>query len=166
MKQIFTLLVCIVALNSVQAQTPQEEARRVILGQKKTDERNGSPNGRDIILGGDRRVYDERGTRYPNGSVEQRAEQVNRDYDAKIQSIRSNRYLSATEKERTIRQLNNDRVRRLKEIRNTNDDRNYEKGNRRDDDRYERHDNGKHKGWEKGKGNKKKLKKYDRDYDN
>jgi len=166
MKQILTLLIFIAAFASIQAQTPQEEARRVILGQKKTNNENGSPNGRDIILGGDRRVYDERGSRYPNGTREQSIDQVNREYDTKVQSIRNNSYLSSAEKERTIRQLNNDRARRIKEINGRNEGRRYENRNDRDnDDRYERHDNGKHKGWKKGKGNQKKYKKYDKDDD-
>jgi hypothetical protein len=167
MKQILTLFICVAAFISVQAQTPQEEARRVILGQKKTDDRNSSPNGRDIILGGDRRVDEERGSRYPNGTREQQVDQVNREYDAKVQSIRNNPYLSSTEKERAIRQLNNDRTRRIKEINDRNNDRRrYENRSERDnDDRYERHDNGKHKGWKKGKGNQKKYKKHDRDDD-
>lgn len=161
MKQILTLLVCITVFTSVQAQTPQEEARRVILGQKKTGDGNGSPNGRDIILGGDRRVEDERGSRYPNTTTrEQSVDQVNREYDVKIQSIRNNPYLSSAEKERAIRQLNIDRARRIREVNSRNGDRRYEKRNDRNDDSYEHSDNGKHKGWEKGKGNQKKYKKH------
>ncbi len=166
MKQILTLLIFIATFASVQAQTPQEEARRVILGQKKTDDGKNSRSGRDIILGGDKRVYDEQGSRYPNGTRDQQVDQVNREYDAKVQSIRNNPYLSSAEKERAIRQLNNDRTRRIKEINNRNEERRYEKRNDRDkDDKYERHDNGKHKGWEKGKGNQKKYKKHNRDYE-
>jgi len=166
MKQILTLFICVTVFASVQAQTPQEEARRVILGQKKTNDGNGSRNGRDIILGGDRRVEDERGSRYPSGTREQQIDQVNRQYDTKIQSIRNNPYLSSSEKERAIRQLNNDRARRIKQINGRNEDRRHEnRGDRDNDDSYERHDNGKHKGWKKGKGNQKKYKKHDRDYD-
>ncbi len=110
-------------------------------------------------------MEDERGSRYPTGTREQNVDQVNRDYDAKVQSIRNNPYLSSAEKERAIRQLNNDRARRIKEINNGNEERRYEKRKDRDNDkRYERHDNGKHKGWEKGKGNKKKYKKH-KEYD-
>ena len=167
MKQILTLFICVAVFASVQAQTPQEEARRVILGQKKTNDGNGSPNGRDIILGGDRRVGDERGSRYPNGTREQKVDQVNREYDTKVQSIRNNPYLSSAEKQRAIRQLNNDRAKRIKEINGRNDDRRrYEnRRDRDDDDRYEQRNNGKHKDWKKGKGNQKKNKKHDRDDD-
>ena len=157
MKKILTLFICIGVFVSLQAQTPQEEARRIILGEKKTNDRDRSPNNRDIILGGDRRVDDPRESRYPNNTKEQRVDQVNREYDAKVQSIRNNPYLSTAEKERAIRQLNNDRVRRVKEINARNKNRRYENNGDRNDDRYERHDNGKHKGWKKGKGNQKKI---------
>ncbi|HVE60848.1 MAG TPA: DUF1542 domain-containing protein [Chitinophagaceae bacterium] len=164
MKKMLTLFTCIAAFAFAQAQTPQEEARRVILGERKTSDRDRSPNERDIILGDDRRVYDERGTRYPNSTREQRIYEINREYDAKVQSIRNNHYLSSAEKQRMIRQLNNDRARQIQEINNRYGDRRYENRRGKDyDDRYERGNNGKHKGWEKGKGNQKKYRKYDRD---
>ncbi|MFN2437557.1 MAG: hypothetical protein ABR503_00045 [Chitinophagaceae bacterium] len=167
MKKILNLFICAAAFAFAQAQTPQEEARRVILGERKTSDRDRSPNERDIILGDDRRVHDERASRYPNSSTrEQRIYEVNREYDAKVESIRNNHYLSSAEKQRMIRQLNNDRARKIQEINIRYEDRRYE--NRRDkgyDDRYERGNNGKHKGWEKGKGNQKKYRKYDRDED-
>jgi hypothetical protein len=172
MKKIITLFFCLGAVTAAFAQTAeQDEARRVILsggGAKKTDQ--DTRNSRDVILGGERRVYDEddRRTSYPypgnyptSGSRQSQVDQVNRDYDAKIRSIRNNRELSSAEKDRIIRDLNNDRSRVIRQINGR-----YESNNRRyDDDRDRRYDdddrkdkkyksnNGNHYGWEKGKGN-------------
>lgn len=173
MKKIITLFFCVGAVTAAFAQTAeQDEARRVILsggGSKKTDQ--DTRNSRDVILGGDRRVYDEkeRNTNYPypgtyptSGSRQSQVDRVNRDYDAKIRSIRSNNRLSSAEKERIIRDLNNDRARVIRQIngRSENDRRRYEdKRDRRyddddDDDRKKyKSNNGNHYGWEKGKGN-------------
>jgi hypothetical protein len=168
MKKITTLLIAVGAFVAVQAQTSREEARRIILGSPKgssttTYPSSTSQNPRDIILGGG----GNNGTTYPNsypssypaGSREAQVDQVNREYNAKIQSVRNNPYLSQAEKDRAIRQLENDRARRIRAIYGQSG--NYNKGNHKrydrdedDDDRYEgRHDNGKHLGWEKGKGN-------------
>ena len=171
MKKIITLFFCIGAVSAAFAQTTaeQEEARRVILsggGAKKTD--NDTRNSRDIILGGDGRIYDERdrNTNYPypgnypnSGSRQGRVDQVNRDYDAKIRSIRNNRQLSNAEKERIIRDLNNDRARVIRQIngRYENDRRYEDRRDRRydndDDKKKYKSNNGNHYGWEKGKGN-------------
>jgi len=85
---------------------------------------------------------------------------VNREYDAKIWSIRNNRTLSQQEKDRMIRQLEQDRQRRIQQITRNGHYRYQTKGRKDrdddDDDRYERNgkgNNGKHLGWEKGKGN-------------
>ena len=171
MKKIITLFLCVSAVSAAFAQTSdKDEARRVILsggGAKKTD--NDTRNSRDVIIGGDRRIYDERdrNTNYPypgnyptSGSRQSQIDQVNRDYDAKIRSIRNNRELSNAEKERIIRDLNNDRTRMIRQI-----DGRYETGRRTEDRRDRRYDddrddrkkykgnNGNHYGWEKGKGN-------------
>ena len=163
MKKIITLVVLLSLFNIVFAQSsPQiEEAKRVILGPKKSSNPNqGDP--RDVVLGNDRRVYDDNGNRYPNtypGSSKQaQIDQINREYDSKINSIRNNAYLSSAEKERMIRQLEADRARRIRQINDQyyGDD---ERNDRRydDDDRFEKKkykkNNGKHLGWEKGKGN-------------
>ncbi|MFN2458281.1 MAG: hypothetical protein ABR502_08790 [Chitinophagaceae bacterium] len=172
MKKILLLLISFGGFASLFAQSnpEMEEAKRVILGNKKnsrtseerrTSDRNKDP--RDVVLGRDRRVYDESGRRYPDnypyGSRDAQIEQVNREYDAKIQSIRNNPTLSAAEKERMIRQLNRDRVERIKRINNE-----YKKDRRYDDDddddykkdkkdkKYKKN-NGNHYGWEKGVGN-------------
>ncbi len=147
MKKILTLLLAVGCLITVNAQTSKEEARRVILGQpKNSPQTSPSQNPRDVILGGGNPSTP---STYPSGSREAQIEQVNREYDIKIQSIRNNPNLTQAEKDRAIRQLENDRARRIRQINgeysNTNDD-NYKtsknKGN-----------NGKHLGWEKGKGN-------------
>jgi hypothetical protein len=150
MKKFITLLIAVAAFAGAEAQSNKiEEAKRVVLG-------GGNNNDRDIYE--DRRV----GSRdYPYGSSrEAEIDRINRDYDQKIQSIRNNPYLSSAEKERTIRQLNNERERRIREINNGYEDRDRD---RRYDDDYRKDkknksNNGKHKGWTKGKGNQKKYK--------
>jgi hypothetical protein len=150
MKKIATLILFLGSVVAVQAQTSRDEARRVILGQPKDGGQSTSQTGRDVILGGDngRNTYPTNNYPYGNNSS---ADQVNRDYDAKINSIRNNPYLSNEEKQRAISQLERDRQKRLKAING-----NYsKKGRRNDNDDYndDRKDNGKHLGWEKGKGN-------------
>jgi hypothetical protein len=143
MKKILTLLIATGAFASLHAQT-REENRRVILGDGNGT--YGGRNDRDVVLG--------RGNngQYPGtyGSDRQsNIDQINREYDNKIYSIRNNSQLSNEEKERTIRQLERDRQRRLAAI-----NRNY--NGRYDDDRNDRYDkrsNGKKKGWEIGRGN-------------
>lgn len=151
MKKILTLLIATGAFLSINAQS-REEARRVILGDNRsTDGRN----DRDVILG--------RGGnngQYPSGNSTGRQyqiDQINREYDNKIYSIRNNPHLSSAEKERAIRQLENDRQRRINAISRQykNDERRYDDDD--DDYRYERgdrRDNGKHKGWYKKNKNK------------
>jgi hypothetical protein len=147
MKQILTLLIAAGTFGTLNAQT-REETRRVILGESKENGSRNDRNNRDVVYGdGD---YD----RYPNngsyGNRQYQIDQINREYDNKINSIRNNRYLSNSEKERAIRQLERDRQQRLAEIsRGYNDrDRQY------DDDDYARKNNGKHKGWYKKAKNK------------
>ena len=156
MKKIITLFTAIAAFVAVHAQSSRDEARKVILGQEK-NKGTSSQEGRDIILGGgnNRSNYPES---YPT-SRQSQIDQVNREYDAKVWSIRNNRTLSQAEKARMIRQLEEDRARRIREV-NQNDG--YGK----------KGDKGKHLGWEKGKGNphkygkaEKKNKKGDRDDD-
>ena len=165
MKKVITLLLIVSTVASASAQTSQEESRRVVLGTggggTRTERTSTGSNPTDVILGRDRRVEDNQGTRYPSGTYgtrEQQIDRLNREYDAKIYSIRNNRTLTAAEKERMIRQLEADRARRIREINN----RYY--GDRRDDRRYDDDDdnrkdkkyksnNGNHYGWEKGKGN-------------
>jgi len=147
MKQILTLLLVLGAFTVVQAQTTRDEARRVILGGG-NGSTNGSGNGRDVILGGGNNndSYPSYPGNYPSsGSRQAQIDQINRDYDYKIQSIRNNSYLSYDEKERTIRQLEKDRQARIRQISNS-----YDNGNYNDD----RSNNGKHKGWYKKEKNK------------
>lgn len=171
MKQLVTLALSFLIIGSTFAQTEaeREEARRIILGQKKGSA-PGSKESREVILGGDnRRVYDERyPENYPTGSSSRSAEieRVNREYDQKIQSIRYNNSLSAAEKERIIRQLESDRRKRIHAINKyyNEDQKRYKKYDDDEDDdddddddrKYKKGNNGRHLGWEKGKGNQKK----------
>lgn len=152
MKKIITLLIAAGAFASVNAQTTREEARKVILGGDKKTGSDNTTRGRDIILGGDNGT-----TRNPGSSTSRQAEidQVNREYDAKIISIRNNPNLSTEEKDRIIRDLENKRKREIKKINgrydgDDNDDNNDRKTHK---GKKAKSDNGKHLGWEKGKGN-------------
>jgi hypothetical protein len=150
MKKIITLVLAVASFAAANAQTTKEEARRVILGESKgSTKTTPTQSPRDIILGGGNNGG------VNSGSREAQIEQVNREYDAKIQSVRNNPYLSQAEKDRAIRQLESDRARKIREINGQySSNKKYSKKNRKDYDRDEaRHDNGKHLGWEKGKGN-------------
>lgn len=152
MKKFITLLMTAMAVSGAFAQSADtEEARRILSG----------GNSRTSYPSHDNRVYENR-DRYPedrSGNVDA----VNRDYDAKIRSIRNNRNLANAEKDRIIRDLEGQRQRRIQEIRGYND-RSYD-DRRNDKRRYDRDDqqhskkhkqkgnNGKRLGWQKGKGN-------------
>jgi len=150
MKKMITLFFALMAMVAVQAQTSREEARRVILGQPK----NGgtTQNPRDVVLGGGS------GTSYPAGSREAEVNEVYREYDGKIQAVRNHPFLSAAAKERRIRELEIERDNRIREINNRyGNDRRYDSDG---DYKYKKNkkgkvkgNNGKHLGWEKGKGN-------------
>ena len=164
MKKIITLLIAAGAFVAVNAQTNKEEARRVVLGGSKDGSGNTSTKGRDVILGGGNNGNENTRTypnSYPNGgSREAQIDQVNREYDSKIYSIRNNGTLTQAEKDRMIRQLEKDRAKKIQAI---NSDKSYGKKSKKyDNDRNKnKGNNGKHKGWTKGKGNQKKNK--DRD---
>ena len=155
MKKITTLLLTIGSFMAVHAQTPKEEARKVILGESKDAPKNTpSQSPRDVILGGGNNGGSHPSSypgNYPSGSREAQINQINREYDAKIQSIRNNRHLTQAEKDRTIRQLESDRARKIRELNNHY----YGKNDRHKDYNYakKKGNNGKHLGWEKGKGN-------------
>ena len=148
MKKILTLLIAAGAFVSAQAQISKEEARRVILGGGNGGGSN-SPTGgnRDVILGGgnDNGNYPTYPNSYPSGDRQSQVDQVNREYDNKIQSIRNNSYLSYEEKQRAIRQLEKDRQKRIQQINSSYNDSGYNKN---------RGNNGKHKGWNKKSKNK------------
>lgn len=150
MKRILTLLIAVGLFTGASAQTSKEEARRVILGggNKNGGSNNPSDRSRDVILGdrddnNNRRTYP---NSYPNSGS--RADQINREYDIKINSIRNNPNLSQSEKQRIIRELEADRARKLKQAGNYGRNHDYKKNKK-----Y-KSNNGKHKGWQKGKGNK------------
>jgi hypothetical protein len=172
MKKIITLLFAIGAFTTSFAQS-RDDAKDVILGRK---DRTSNPNSKttpqkpsDVLIFG-KKDPNNTGT-YPNTSGDRQAQvdQVNREYDAKIASVRNNPYLSESEKQRTIDQLNKDRARRIREINGTyRSDRNGGKKHHDGDNEDEDNDhgrgqgnerskakgnNGNHYGWEKGKGN-------------
>ena len=160
MKKILTLLIAVGAVATLHAQS-REETRRVILGGGSKDNGNyGGNNDRDVVLG---RGGSNNG-QYPgtySGDRQYQIDQINREYDNKIYSIRNNPNLNNQEKERVIRQLERDRQRRISEVSRNYDDRN---GNYNDNDRNgNRGDNGKHKGWYK-KNKNKNWKKGNRDW--
>jgi Domain of Unknown Function (DUF1542) len=148
MKKIITLFIAAAAVLSVNAQTSKDEARKVILGQEKGSSST-SRNDRDVILGGGNETNypDSYPDNYPDGSRDAQVNQVNREYDAKIRSIQNNRTLTQAEKDRMIRQLEQDRNRRIRQISQNGD---YAYGKKGKDNKT---NNGKHLGWEKGKGN-------------
>jgi hypothetical protein len=149
MKKIITLFIAAAAVLSVNAQTSKDEARKVILGQEKGSSST-SRNDRDVILGGGNETNypDSYPNNYPDGSRDAQVNQVNREYDAKIRSIQNNRTLTQAEKDRMIRQLEQDRNRRIRQISQNGD---YAYGKKGKD--HNKTNNGKHLGWEKGKGN-------------
>lgn len=158
MKKILTLLIAIGAVATMHAQS-REETRKVILGGSK-DRRT---NDRDVVLG----RGDDNNGQYPGtygGDRQSQVDQINREYDNKIYSIRNNPNLSNQEKQRIIRELERDRQRRISQVNGDDNRRNRRYEN---DDRYERKgDNGKHKGWYKKNKNKNGKKgKKDRDWD-
>lgn len=154
MKKILTLLIAFGAFATLQAQS-REENRRVVLGDRNENGTYGGRNDRDVVLGrGESGRYPE-GTYSSNRQYE--IDRINREYSEKINSIRNNRYLNSSEKERAIRDLERDRQRRMEQINRNYNDRNErnERNDRYDrDDRYSRNDNGKHKGWYKKEKNK------------
>ena len=158
MKKMIILSVALFMVATVFAQNTREEARRVILGQPKKSSKTTYPQeSRDVVLGGGSSGrYPRYPGNYPANSREAQIDRINREYNYKIQTIRNNRALSSREKERIIRDLNNQRNAEIRQINNRysgnarryEDDDEYQKGKN-----YSKHDNGKHLGWYKGKGN-------------
>lgn len=157
MKQLFTLLALFALTVTSYAQSNEEKIERsrdIILGKdQRTTETDRS---RDVILG---RRSDDRGVYESRSSTE-----INREYDRKIREVRNNPDLTRAEKERIIKRMEQERRDRLRKINSR--DRHYDRdrdGDRDRDDRYGKNkkvkgNNGKHLGWEKGKGNQKKNK--------
>lgn len=157
MKQLFTLLALFALTVTSYAQSNEEKIERsrdIILGKdQRTTETDRS---RDVILG---RRSDDRGVYESRSSTE-----INREYDRKIREVRNNPDLTRAEKERIIKRMEQERRDRLRKINSR--DRDYDRdrdGDRDRDDRYGKNkkvkgNNGKHLGWEKGKGNQKKNK--------
>ena len=137
-------MIVLSAVAAAQAQSTKEEARRVILGSPKGSGGE-TQNPKEVILG---RGGNDAG--YPAGnSREARIEQVNREYNERIQAIRNDRYMSNEQKERAIRDLERERAQKIREINQaygSDGDRDHKEG------KYKKN-NGRHLGWEKGKGN-------------
>jgi hypothetical protein len=162
MKKLLALLLAVSCLSVTYAQSSAEKAKRVIRGERRDYDPDN--NSRDVVIGGNRRpVYDDRD--YRSGSSSRAA--IDREYDAKIRYVQNNHKLRRTEKNRIIRELEVERARRIADLNNSygynrNDRRYAERSgeDRRfdDDKRYNKKNqykgnNGKHLGWQKGKGN-------------
>jgi len=142
MKKLFALLIAAGSFTTIFAQSKKiEEARRVMNG-----------NGSD-----DRTVNDNRGSRRPGDNVStnrsERIEEVNNEYDRKVNSVRINPTLSQAEKERRIRELENQRQRRIDAIKNGDRNSTKHKNHGKNKNKTGKGNNGKHLGWEKGVGN-------------
>ncbi len=160
MKKILTLLIATGAVLAVQAQS-RDEARRVILGDGSGNGKTYPSNGgRDVILGGGNGGGNNYPTYPANNDRQYQVDQVNREYDGKVQSIRNNAYLSGEEKQRAIQQLERDRQRRLRQINAQYNNGGYNNGN----DNCNNGNNGQHNGWSK-KAKNKNWKKGKRDRD-
>ncbi len=153
MKQLFTLLALFALTVTSYAQSNEEKIERsrdIILGKdQRTTETDRS---RDVVLG---RRSDDGGV-YENRS----STEINREYDRKIRQVRNNPDLTRAEKERIIKRMEQERRDRLRKVNSRDGD--YDR-NRDRDDQYGKNkkvkgNNGKHLGWEKGKGNQKKNK--------
>ena len=156
MKQLFSLLALFALTVTSYAQSNEEKIERsrdIILGK---DQRTETDRSRDVVLG---RRSDDRGIYESRSSIE-----INREYDRKIRQVRNNPDLTRAEKERIIKRMEQERRDRLRKINSRDRDRDYERDRDRDrDDRYGKNkkvkrNNGKHLGWEKGKGNQRKNK--------
>jgi hypothetical protein len=155
MKKIITLAIAIAAVSSVFAQSQDDRARakdKVFGNHTGTTYPSNYPTTYPTNY--PQSYPASYPTNYPNGYPQGQADQINRDFNARIASVQNNPYLSRSEKARQIRELNAERERTLHSI---NNQYGYDNGRRRDrdDDRYEdrNHDHGRHLGWEKGRGN-------------
>jgi len=148
MKQLLSLLVLIALTATSYAQSNEEKIER----------------SRDVILGGDRRTSDADrsrdvilGRRTDDRGIDNSSStEINREYDRKIREIRNNPDLTRAEKERIIRRMEQERNERLRKADNRRYDR--DRDNRYGKNKKVKGNNGKHLGWEKGKGNQKKNK--------
>lgn len=113
---------------------------------RKIDEAKDIINGRTTEQ---KKVYSENGSRYPTStSGSEDVNSINKEYDRKINAVRANPFLSAAEKERRIRELENERNARIRAINGKGGSYSY------NNKKYKsKGNNGKHLGWEKGVGN-------------
>lgn len=148
MKKYSVLLITLLAAAGSQAQSRKIDENREII--------NGYPTNNG-------KVYGDKGNQYPNNSgyptSSSEVDKINREYDRRINAVRMNPTLSANEKQRRISKLEYERQQRLKEVYS------YKNGKYSTNKKYKKN-NGKHLGWEKGKGNQyKKAGKKNRNFD-
>ncbi|MDB5253772.1 MAG: hypothetical protein JWP27_2941 [Flaviaesturariibacter sp.] len=149
MKKIVTLSLFLGLAAATFAQS-RSESKRVILGAPKKGTTSGS---KDVITGGGNNGGT---TTYPTSGAtrEQEIDRVNREYDAKIISVRNNPLLSAAAKQQRVNDLNLERERRIREINAAYGYGNQGNGTTATKGRKGgKGNNGNHYGWEKGKGN-------------
>ena len=158
MKKISTLIIALSSLTAIYAQTAKEEARKVILERSKSTQNTGN-----VILSGNQ------------ATKQQEIDQVNRDYDAKIRSVKRSP-MSQAQKDKLVRQLEEERATKIHEINNRYYEGDKTSGNTGSNGNggvvtggetgttagtgangskksKTKTNNGKHLGWEKGKGN-------------
>ncbi|TMI65387.1 MAG: hypothetical protein E6H07_05550 [Bacteroidetes bacterium] len=141
MKKIFTLLAAVTIVAAAQAQNGQGNNS----GKRQNDQQGNNQNGqrdKQNGYGNDNDIknhpYDN-DDRYDNnsnfeGNKGQRIAQINREYEYKIQKVRSSRFMSRSEKKRQIRFLEEQRQQEIRRI-------NYSSNRSRNNDRYDRNDN-------------------------
>lgn len=146
MKKVITLLFVIGVGASSYAQSRTIDRAKEVITKEPRNTTGSYPN--------DRRVGE---TEYPNSnSRDAEVNDVNRRYDAKIQAVRANPILSSEEKEKRIRDLEYERAQKIREINNRyyGNNNTYSKNKSQGKNKaYGKSNNGKHLGWEKGKGN-------------
>jgi len=104
MKKLFALVLAISAMTCVFAQRGydrKDESRDVILGQQNRSVYNNNRNNDGYFSSRER---------------DQRIEQIRRNYNWRIQSVRNDRYLRNAEKRHEIRFLENERDTKIREV--------------------------------------------------
>lgn len=127
MKRIFTLVIAVGLVSLAQAQPGNRDGRQ--------NDQRGYDNGKIIVV--DHSPNDRRDDRYDDnrfGDERRRnieLNQINREYDYKIQKVRNSFFLNRWEKQRQIRQLENQRDFEISRVyakfnkKHRYDDRNY-----------------------------------------
>jgi hypothetical protein len=132
MKKIFTLLFAVGIFSMAQAQSGNRDNRQFDQrNDQPTDQRDynsGYGRGKDIVVNDG---YYDKGGRYDNNSFssgrdrDMQIARINREYDFKIQSVRSNFFMGWFQKQKQIRFLQDQRQREISMV--------YARNNGRDD---------------------------------